>query len=96
MFNPINAIFSIISIPEPAITLDDTASFPPVSGYEDDSTLPEIGQYVLNTISGECGIVRGIWTNFANQTVVNVRVNGMMASWNVAEIAPTAYVPAGA
>lgn len=42
-------------------------------------------QIITSTITGQRGIVRGIWTNFAGQTVVNVRVNGMMQSWNAAD-----------
>lgn len=44
------------------------------------------GSTVVNLISGERGIVRSIWTNFAGQPVVNVRVNGMMVSWNMVEV----------
>lgn len=43
------------------------------------------GQEVFNTVSGQCGSIVGTWTNIGGQTVLNVRVNGMAASWNIAE-----------
>jgi hypothetical protein len=59
--------------------------------------MPAKGQFVTNLISGEIGLVRGIWLNqWSSQYIVNVRVNGRAASWNAAEIAWAAYVPAGA
>jgi hypothetical protein len=54
--------------------------------FEEIEIRPEPGMVVLNTLSGETGIVRAIWINFASQEVVNVRANGMMASWNIAEV----------
>lgn len=36
---------------------------------------------VRNAVTGEVGQVRGAWHNIAGQVVLNVRVNGMAASW---------------
>ena len=55
--------------------------------FEEIEIRPEPGMVVLNTLSGETGIVRATWLNkFTNQEIVNVRANGMMASWNIAEV----------
>lgn len=46
------------------------------------------GQMVCNTRTGDAGIVIGIWTNIANQTVLNVRIVGInqTASWNTLSV----------
>ena len=75
MFNPLSIFFSIAApvLPEPVIEIE---------------IRPEAGMIVINTISGETGIVRSVWTNqWTNQDVVNVRCNGMMASWNMLDVA---------
>lgn len=88
------SLFSIIAAHAESPALDDTAEFPSVFGYEDDTpsiTLPEQGQYVFNTESGEWGIVRGVWLNqWTSQYVVNVRVNGIATGWNITEIGKAA------
>jgi hypothetical protein len=36
---------------------------------------------VINNRTGQRGVVRGFWYNIAGQMVLNVRVNGIAASW---------------
>lgn len=74
MFNPLSIFFSIAApvLPEPVIEIE---------------IRPEPGMVVLNTLSGETGIVRAIWLNqWSGQEVVNVRCNGIMASWVMANV----------
>jgi hypothetical protein len=55
--------------------------------FEEIEIRPEPGTVILNTLSGETGIVRAIWLNqWSGQEVVNVRSNGTMKSWNIANV----------